>query len=72
MRVIAYAKVIPPGKALKPAKENHKYEILKNYIEGVRVNDDKGLLYECFDLMYQRLLWFDHLQFANRLLYIVL
>ena len=51
MRVIAYAKVIPPGKALKPSKENHKYEILKNFIEGVRVNGDNGLLYEGFDLM---------------------
>ena len=36
VRVIGYTKVIPPGKALKPSKPNHKLDIIKNFIEGVR------------------------------------
>ena len=53
MRVIAYAKVIILRKALN-RKRKSKYEILKNFIEGVRVNGDNGLLYEGFDLMLTR------------------
>ena len=51
MRVIAYTKVIPPGKSLKPGKSNHKYDILKNYVDGVRMAGDNGLLYDGFEMM---------------------
>ena len=51
MRVIAYTKVIPPGKSLKPGKSNHKYDILKNYVDGVRMAGDIGLLYDGFEMM---------------------
>ena len=51
MRVIGYTKVIPPGKALKPNKENHKLDIIKNFIEGVRMAGDNGLVYNGFEMM---------------------
>ena len=51
MRIIGYTKVIPPGKSLKPNKPNHKYDIIKNFIDGVRMCGDSGLLYEGFDIM---------------------
>ena len=51
VRVIGYTKVIPPGKALKPNKENHKLDIIKNFIEGVRLAGDNGLVYNGFEMM---------------------
>ena len=51
MRVIGYTKVIPPGKALKPSKPNHKLDIIKNFIEGVRMCGDNGLVYDGYDML---------------------
>ena len=51
MRVIGYTKVIPPGKSSKPNKPNHKLEIIRNFISGVRVSGDNGLVYDGFDIM---------------------
>lgn len=54
MRVIGYTKVIPPGglpKPGKPKKGNHKMDIIKNFIEGVRMCGDNGLVYEGFDML---------------------
>jgi len=57
MRVIGYTKVIPPGnkgklpKPGRPIKPNHKLDIIKNFISGVRVSGDNGLVYDGFDTM---------------------
>ena len=51
MRVIGYTKVIPPGKALKPSKPNHKLDIIKNFIEGVRMCGDNGLVYDGYEML---------------------
>ena len=51
VRVIGYTKVIPPGKALKPSKPNHKLDIIKNFIEGVRMCGDNGLVYDGYEML---------------------
>ena len=54
MRVIGYTKVIPPGnknKVNKPFKPNHKLDIIRNFVSGVRVSGDNGLVYDGFDIM---------------------
>ena len=51
VRVIGYTKVIPPGKALKPSKPNHKLDIIKNFIEGVRMCGDNGLVYDGYEMV---------------------
>ena len=42
MRVVGYTKVIPPGAKAnnKAQKENHKLDIIKNFITGVREAGD--------------------------------
>ena len=51
VRVIGYTKVIPPGKALKPNKPNHKLDIIKNFVEGVRMCGDNGLVYDGYEML---------------------
>ena len=50
MRVVGYTKVIPPGNS-KNQKNNHKEQIIRNFIAGVRQCGDTGLVYDGFDLL---------------------
>ena len=51
MRVFGYTKVIPPGTRTRPLKHNHKEQIIRNFIEGVRQSGDTGLVYDGFNLL---------------------
>ena len=51
MRVVGYTKVIPPGTRTRPLKHNHKEQIIRNFIEGVRQSGDTGLVYDGFNLL---------------------
>ena len=53
MRVVGYTKVIPPGAKAnnKPQKENHKLDIIKNFITGVREAGDNGLVYDGYEML---------------------
>jgi len=51
MRVVGYTKVIPPGTRTRPLKHNHKEQIIRNYVEGVRKAGDTGLVYDGFNLL---------------------
>ena len=51
MRVVGYTKVIPPGTRTRPLKHNHKEQIIRNFVEGVRKSGDTGLVYDGFNLL---------------------
>ena len=51
MRVVGYTKVIPPGTRTRPLKHNHKEQIIRNFVEGVRQCGDTGLVYDGFNLL---------------------
>jgi len=51
MRVVGYTKVIPPGTKTRPLKHNHKEQIIRNFVEGVRQCGDTGLVYDGFNLL---------------------
>ena len=53
MRVVGYTKVIPPGKYSnnKLPKDNHKLDIIKNFIQGVREAGDNGLVYDGYEML---------------------
>lgn len=51
MRVVGYTKVIPPGTRTKPLKHNHKEQIIRNFVAGVRECGDNGLVYDGFELL---------------------
>ena len=50
MRVVGYTKVIPPGNS-KNQKNNHKEQIIRNFVAGVRQTGDNGLVYDGFNLL---------------------
>ena len=50
MRVVGYTKVIPPGNS-KNKKNNHKEQIIRNFVAGVRQCGDNGLVYDGFNLL---------------------
>jgi hypothetical protein len=47
MRVVGYTKVIPPGRR----RNNHKEHIILNFMAGVRMCNDNGLVYQGYDLL---------------------